>query len=128
MTRRQHPPLTDGAFWVARRSGIRPLQERIREEAGDLFITAGGWLELEETLALLGYRLEPGSHPGGVVVTDGRWHASLSRVAWGLSGPRLAERFGESFAQHRQQHPLPPPIELWAAERARPSALQERRE
>jgi hypothetical protein len=105
------------------RTGIAPLQERARHEAGEILRTAQDWQELEAKLARLGYRLEAGRHEGGLVITDGHWYTGLSRIDPAFSGPTLAARFRQSFADHRQAHPEPPPVPDWAAERARAKSL-----
>jgi Relaxase/Mobilisation nuclease domain len=107
--REQAPPdLSAGAYREALRTGVQPLADRVREEAGAVFARATGWRELEAGLASLGYRLEPAERGAGLVVTDGSRRASLSHVDRNLSGPKLAARFGETFREHRQRHPEPP--------------------
>ncbi|HEV3459966.1 MAG TPA: AAA family ATPase [Thermoanaerobaculia bacterium] len=110
--RDQAPPdLSAGAVREAMRSGVRPLADRVREEAGQAFAEATSWRDLEARLAALGYRLEPAERGSGLVVTDGSRRASLSRVDRNLSGPKLAARFGETFREHRERYPEPPQIQ-----------------
>jgi hypothetical protein len=110
--REQRPPdLSAGAVREAMRTGVQPLADRVREEAGHVFAAATSWQELEAGLARLGYRLEPAARGSGLVVTDGSRRASLSHVDRNLSGPKLAARFGETFREHRAKHPEPPRVE-----------------
>lgn len=74
------------------------------------FAEASSWRDLEQRLADLGYRLDRAERGSGVVVTDGRRRASLSQVDRTLSGPKLAERFGETFKTHREHSPEPPRV------------------
>jgi Ti-type conjugative transfer relaxase TraA len=114
--RDQAPPdLSAGAYREALRTGVQPLADRVREQAGPVFARATGWQDLEAGLAQLGYRLERAERGAGVVVTDGSRRASLSRVDRNLSGPKLAARFGETFRDHRQRHPEPPQVQRPAA-------------
>ena len=109
--REQAPPdLSAGTVREAMRSGVQPLADRVREEAGQVFAQATSWRDLEAGLAALGYRLERAERGSGLVVTDGSRRSSLSRVDRSLSGPKLAARFGETFREHRERHPEPPQI------------------
>src|SRR5262249_46344707 len=74
------PDLSAGAVREAMRSGVRPLADRVREEAGQAFAEATSWRDLEVRLAALGYRLEPAERGSGLLVTDGSRRVSLSRV------------------------------------------------
>ncbi|HXM71132.1 MAG TPA: AAA family ATPase, partial [Thermoanaerobaculia bacterium] len=104
------PEPSSGAYAEARRTGQQPLADRVRERAGEAFTEATGWRDLELRLAELGYRLERAERGSGVVVTDGRRRASLSRVDRALSGPKLAQRFGETFRDYRAHTPEPPRV------------------
>jgi hypothetical protein len=104
------PNLTPGTYHEALRTGHQPLADRVREQAAAAFAAATGWHDLERNLAAHGFRLEPAARGSGLLVTDGSRSASLSRVDRSLSGPRLAERFGETFRDHRQAHPEPPTV------------------
>ncbi len=118
--REQAPPdLGAGAVREAMRTGVQPLADRVREEAGHVFAQATGWVELEAGLAELGYRLEPAERGSGLVVTDGSRRVSLSKVDRNLSGPKLAARFGETFREHRERHPEPPQVQRQAGARER---------
>jgi hypothetical protein len=58
--REQAPPdLSAGTVREVMRSGVQPLADRVREEAGQAFAEATTWRDLEARLAALGYRLEP---------------------------------------------------------------------
>ncbi len=116
------PELSQSAHQEARRTGQQPLADRVREEAGPALARATSWRDLEEQLAARGFRLESAERGSGVVVTDGARRASLSHVDRGLSGPKLAERFGETLREHRARHPEPPPIEA-PSSRAQAEAL-----
>jgi len=102
------PDLSPGAHQQARRTGEQPLADRVREEAGPDLARATSWRDLDERLAARGLRLESAARGSGVVVTDGIRRAALSHVDRSLSGPQLAERFGETFREYRARHPEPP--------------------
>ncbi len=102
------PDLTPGTYHEARRTGVQPIADRLRDQARDLFGAATSWHDLEARLAREGFRLEPAARGSGLVVTDGSRAVSLSRVDRSLSGPKLAERFGSTFRDHRLQEPEPP--------------------
>jgi len=109
--REQAPPdLSAGTIREAMRTGVQPLADRVREEAGHVFAQATDWRQLEAGLAELGYRLERAERGSGLVVTDGSRRASLSHVDRNLSGPKLAARFDETFREHRERHPEPPQV------------------
>jgi Ti-type conjugative transfer relaxase TraA len=119
--REQAPPdLSAGAVREAMRTGVQPLADRVREEAGHVFAQATSWRQLEAGLAELGYRLERAERGSGLVVTDGSRRASLSHVDRNLSGPKLAARFGETFREHRERHPEPPQVQRQAGGREVP--------
>jgi hypothetical protein len=110
--REQAPPdLSAGSVREAMRTGVQPLADRVREEAGPVFAQATGWRDLEAGLAELGYRLQPAARGAGLVVTDGIRRASLSHVDRNLSGPKLAARYGETFREYRARHPEPPTVQ-----------------
>ena len=107
-----------------RREIEKPFAERIAQAALQDFQQSDSWEELEERLARRGLRLEPAKRGGGVNVTDGHEQAGLARVDRSLSGPRLKDRYGQSFRAPRgasrfadsqaavpanQRHSEPPP-------------------
>jgi hypothetical protein len=104
------PRVTTGSYQQARRTGLQPLPDRVRDQAGVALAGATGWSDLEARLAAHGFRLEPAARESGLLVTDGSHLASLSRVDRSLSGPKLARRFGETFLEHRRAHPEPPAV------------------
>jgi Ti-type conjugative transfer relaxase TraA len=104
------PDRSSGEYHEARRTGRPPLAEQVRLEAGTAFARATSWGNLEDRLALLGYRLERAERGSGVVVTDGSRRVSLSHVDRNWSGPKLAQRFGETFRAHRERNPEPPEV------------------
>jgi len=104
------PELSSGAYHQALRTGRQPLADRVRDQAAAAFAEAAGWRDLEERLAARGFRLEAAARGSGLLVGDGSRSASLSRVDRALSGPKLAQRFGETFREHRQAHPEPPTV------------------
>ena len=104
------PEITSGAHQQALRTGRQPLADRVRDQAAAAFAEATDWSDLESRLAGRGFRLDAAARSAGVVVTDGSHFASLSRVERSLSGPKLARRFGETFADYRQAHPEPPTV------------------
>jgi AAA domain-containing protein/relaxase-like protein/DNA relaxase TraI-like protein/RNA helicase len=114
------PDLSPGAHQRARRTGQQPLADRVRQEAGPALARATSWRQLDEWLAARGFRLESAEHGSGVVVADGVRRASLSHVDRDLSGPKLAQRFGETFREYRARDPeipaLQAPAGLGAAE------------
>src|SRR6202166_518256 len=119
--RDQAPPdLNAGAVRETMRTGVQPLADRVREQAGHVFAQATSWVELEAGLAELGFRLEPAERGSGLVVTDGSRRVSLSKVDRNLSGPKLAARFGETFREHRERHPEPPQVQRQAGDRELP--------
>ncbi len=65
------------------------------------FRQATCWEDLEDRLHPHGLRLEPSR--SGVRVSDGRERIGLSRVDSSLSGPRLADRFGETLDECRDR-------------------------
>lgn len=104
------PELSRGAVQESRRLGTPALVEQVRERGSEAFAGATSWRELEERLAAVGFRLERAERGSGLVVTDGARRVSVSHVDRSFSGPRLAARFGESFAEFRARSPEPPPV------------------
>jgi len=104
------PALTPGAYQQALHSGQQPLADRVREQAATAFADATSWSDLEVRLAVRGFRLEPAARSSGLLVTDGSRFASLSGVDRSLSGPKLAQRFGDTFDDYRRAHPEPPTV------------------
>ncbi len=121
------PELTPGAHHEALRTGLQPLADRVREQAGAAFAVATGWADLEQRLAASGFRLEPAARGSGLLVSDGARATSLSRVDRSLSGPKLADRFGETFRAHRLAHPEPPAVRVPGHAAFRPAGTLERR-
>jgi Ti-type conjugative transfer relaxase TraA len=105
------PDLSPGAHQEARRTGQQPLADRLRQESGPDLARATSWRDLDERLAARGFRLESAERGSGVVVTDGFRRASLSHVDRDLSGPKLAQHFGETFREYRERDPEPPAIQ-----------------
>ncbi len=101
--------LPSAAVRESRRRGEPALAERVRAAAGEAFAAAVSWQDLEVRLGALGLRLERARRGSGLVVAEGSRRVSLSKVDRGLSGPRLATRFGESFAAYRARVPEPAP-------------------
>jgi hypothetical protein len=64
--------------------------------------------DLEGRLAVHGFRLEAAARGSGVVVADGERRASLSHVDRELSGPKLGQRFGETFREYQARAPQAP--------------------
>jgi len=104
------PALSSGSYAESRRTGRQPFADQVREQAAEAFAQATSWRDLEQRLADHGFRLERAERGSGVVVTDGHRRASLSQVDRNLSGPKLAERFGETFKEHRAHTPEPPRV------------------
>jgi hypothetical protein len=100
-TGREQAPtdLSVGAIREAMRTGVQPLADRVREEAGHVFAQATSWRQLEAGLAELGYRIERaergvlgGNRAGGATRTAaGRTRpaqlVAVRRVSLLLSGP-----------------------------------------
>jgi hypothetical protein len=105
------PDLSPGAHQEGRRTGQQPLADRVRQEGGPDLARATSWRDLDERLAARGFRLESAERGSGVVVTDGIRRASLSHVDRDLSGPKLAQRFGETFREYRVRDPKAPAIQ-----------------
>ncbi len=110
------PTLRDQALEAKKEAGL-PARERERPFAREVsgvaledFRQARGWMDLERRLAERGLWLEPAKRGGGVNVTDGRRRSGVARLDRSLSGPRLAERFGETLRQHRHSHPTHPDL------------------
>ncbi|MCP4051985.1 MAG: hypothetical protein GY739_02775, partial [Mesoflavibacter sp.] len=89
----------------------KPFAGRVARAALPDFREAVSWEDLEERLAAHGLRLEPAPRGGGVNVTDGEERAGLARIDRTLSGPRLADRYGETLREYRKRHPDPPKLE-----------------
>ncbi len=94
-----------------RREVEKPFARRVAIAALEDFQQAGSWEELEDRLACRGLRLEAARRGGGVIVSDGHERAGLARIDRTLSGPRLADRFGENFRAFRTRRPDRPPLE-----------------
>ncbi|HEV3075927.1 MAG TPA: AAA family ATPase [Thermoanaerobaculia bacterium] len=92
-------------------AGQRPLKYRVRYQASTDLAEATDWSDLEARLAGRGFRLTAATRHAGLLITDGSRFAALSRVDQAISGPKLAQRFGETFEDHRQAHPDPPALQ-----------------
>lgn len=99
------------ASGLERREVEKPFAQRVARAALDDFRRAQSWEELEARLAARGLRLEPAKRGGGVNVTDGRERAGVARVDRSLSGPRLAERYGETLREYLAREPERPALE-----------------
>jgi Ti-type conjugative transfer relaxase TraA len=100
-----------GADRPAVGAGQPPLNDRVRGRAAADFADATGWTDLEARLAARGFRLRAATRHAGLLITDGSRFAALSRVDRTISGPKLAQRFGETFEDHRRAHPDPPAVQ-----------------
>jgi AAA domain/Relaxase/Mobilisation nuclease domain len=105
------PALASDAYQHAAGTERQPLADRVREQAAADFAAATDWSDLEARLAARGFRLRPATRHAGLLVTDGSRLAALSRVDPAVSGPKLAQRFGETFDDHRRAHPEPPAVQ-----------------
>ena len=94
-----------------RREIEKPFARRVAAVALEDFRQSWSWEELEDRLARRGLRLEPAKRGGGVNVTDGHERAGAARIDRSLSGPRLADRYGEPFRAYRKRRPDRPPLE-----------------
>ncbi|WP_103028201.1 relaxase/mobilization nuclease domain-containing protein [Salinibacter altiplanensis] len=98
------PALSKAEVKRKRQDGEEPFSESVGRRAGGDFKSARAWRWLEEDLAEKGIWLEMEGYPGrGGVVTNGDDIAALSAVALELSGPRLAQRFGESYSEYARR-------------------------
>ncbi|MCP3960792.1 MAG: relaxase/mobilization nuclease domain-containing protein [bacterium] len=79
----------------------KSFARRVAVAALEDFQLATCWEDLEARLAPHGLRVEPSG--AGAQVTDGRERIGLARVHSSLSGPRLADRYGETLRQYRQR-------------------------
>ena len=93
--------LSKGAYKGVVRDGLVPFQMLVRRAAGDDFEKAGSWEDLTRRLRGRGLELE--ARERGMVVTDGEEYAKSSSVMPGVSARRLAERFGETFAEYERR-------------------------
>ncbi len=94
-----------------RREVEKPFAQRVARASLDDFQQAFSWEDLETRLAARGLRLEAAKRGRGVNVTDGEEQAGLARVDRTLSGPRLADRYGETFREYRKRCPDSPKLE-----------------
>ena len=94
-----------------RREIEKPFAQRVAAVALEDLRQSWSWEELEDRLARHGLRLEPAKRGGGVNVTDGHERAGAARIDRSLSGPRLADRYGEPFRAYRKRRPDRPPLE-----------------
>ncbi len=87
----------------------RPIKEsfarRVAVAAIEDFQQAVCWEDLEARLVPHGLRLEPTG--AGARVSDGRERVGLAQVDYSLSGPRLADRYGETLRQFRERRGEP---------------------
>ena len=107
--------LSKGAYKGVMRDGILPFQMVVRRAAGNDFEKAQSWQDLTRRLRRHGLALVP--RGGGLVVTDGAEYAKCSSVMPGVSAPKLADRFGESFAEY-ERRVRAPVLELKCAHEA----------
>ena len=111
----QKPPdrsdaLTSGQLKKWERTGHLPFDELVRKTAARDFREASTWEDLEQRLARRGLRLEPRGR--GLVVTDGTEVVKASSVARDGSRPKLEQRFGVRYGEHRkdrEHEPVPGP-------------------
>ena len=108
--------LSKGAYKGVVRDGMLPFQMLVRRAAGDDFENARSWEELVRRLR--GNGLELQARKRGLVVTDGAEYAKSSSVMPGISARKLAERFGETFAEY-ERRVRAPVLELKRAHEAR---------
>ena len=108
--------LSKGAYKDVVRDGVLPFQMLVRRAAGEDFEQAGSWEEL--TRRLRGHGLELEVRQRGLVVTDGAEYAKSSSVMPGISARKLAERFGETYAEY-ERRVRAPVLELKHAHEAR---------
>lgn len=99
-----------GGDSLERRELEKPFAEHVRAVALEDFRESGSWEELEDRIARHGLRLEPAKRGAGVNVTDGHERAGIARIDRSLSGPRLADRYGEPFRAYRKRQPERPPL------------------
>ncbi len=98
------PALSKAEVKRKRQEGEEPFSESVGRRAWNDFKNARAWRGLEEDLAEKGLSLEMEDYPGrGGVVTNGDDIAALSAVAPDFSGPRLAQRFGESYSEYARR-------------------------
>ncbi len=90
--------LSKGAYKGVVRDGMPPFQMLVRRAAGDDFEQAQSWEELVRRLR--GHGLELKARKRGLVVTDGAEYAKSSSVMPGISAQKLADRYGETFAEY----------------------------
>ena len=93
--------LSKGAYKGVVRDGVLPFQMLVRRVAGNDFEKARSWEELTRRLRGHGLKLE--AQRSGLVVTDGAEYAKSSSVMPGISARKLAERFGETFAEFERR-------------------------
>jgi len=105
------PALASDAYRQTAGTGHRPLADRVREQTAADFAETTSWSDLEARLAARGFRLRAATRHAGLLITDGSGFAALSRVDPAISGPKLAQRFGETFDDHRRAHPDPPAVQ-----------------
>jgi hypothetical protein len=101
----QEPPARDDGVTTGERrerarTGAESWAERVRGRIRDDVKTAGSWAELEARLKEHGLQLRKRGR--GLVITDGERMVKASRVHRGSSYAKLAERFGSSFEEWRQ--------------------------
>ena len=108
--------LSKGAYKGVVRDGVLPFQMVVRRAAGDDFEKAQSWKDL--TRRLRRHRLEFKARGQGLVVTDGVEYAKCSSVMPGVSTWKLADRFGETFAEY-ERRVRAPVLELKRAHEAR---------
>lgn len=105
------PALASDAYRQAAGTGRVPLADRAREDLAAACAAATDWSDLEARLAARGFGLRAATRHAGLLITDGSGLAALSHVDPAISGPKLAQRFGETFDDHRRVHPDPPAVQ-----------------
>jgi hypothetical protein len=96
--RKPAPALSDQEAQRKKTDGTLPFARRLEKQVGGRFENAQTWKDLEESLLEEGLKLKMTGRGG--VVTDGEEVAKLSAIALRFSGPRLEERFGESYREY----------------------------
>lgn len=85
-----------------KKQGEVPFTEQVERLAREDFEEARTWMGLEQGLREKGLALNVDDRGG--TVTNGERSTPLSAVDRQFSGPRLAERFGESYRAYEKRH------------------------
>lgn len=89
-----------------------PFSQRMRSVETERLLTTRSWREFETVLGNRLLFLEPASRGQGLKLTDGFDTANLSKLDREFSGPRLAERFGQSFREYIKTRGVDPSLDL----------------